>query len=66
MYLGALLMFFGTPLLLGSAMGLGVAAAMTLLIAFRIVGEERVLGDELGGYVEYRRKVRHRLVPFVW
>ena len=66
MYLGAVLMFGGTPLLLGSVVGLGLAAAMTLLLAFRIVGEERLLADELEGYADYRQKVRYRLVPFVW
>jgi protein-S-isoprenylcysteine O-methyltransferase Ste14 len=66
MYLGAVLMFVGTPLLLGSAGGLLLAAAMTLLLAFRITGEERALADELEGYAEYRRKVRYRLLPFIW
>jgi protein-S-isoprenylcysteine O-methyltransferase Ste14 len=66
MYLGALLMFVGTPLLLGSTIGLVVAAAMTLLLAFRVVGEERVLKDALEGYAEYGQKVRYRLLPFVW
>lgn len=66
MYLGAVLMFVGTPLLLGSAAGLLLAAAMTLLLAFRIAGEERALADELEGYAEYRQKVRYRLLPFIW
>jgi protein-S-isoprenylcysteine O-methyltransferase Ste14 len=66
MYLGALLMFAGAPLLLGSAIGLALAAAMTLLLGFRIVGEERMLAAELEGYAEYRRKVHYRLFPGVW
>ena len=66
MYLGAALMFVGTPLLLGSALGLAFGAAMILLLAFRIVGEERVLAGELEGYAEYRRNVRYRLLPLVW
>jgi len=66
MYLGALLMFTGTPLLLGSSLGLVVAGALTLLLAFRIVGEEQTLADELEGYAEYRRTVRYRLLPLVW
>jgi protein-S-isoprenylcysteine O-methyltransferase Ste14 len=66
MYLGALLMFAGTPLLLGSAVGLALAAGMALLLAFRIVGEERVLADELEGYSDYRKRVRFRLLPFIW
>jgi protein-S-isoprenylcysteine O-methyltransferase Ste14 len=66
MYLGILLMFVGTPLLLGSAIGIVVAVSMIVLLAFRILGEERVLADELEGYAEYRQKVRYRLLPFVW
>src|SRR5580700_1092902 len=58
MYLGALLMFAGTPLLLGSAIGLLLAAGVTFLLAFRIVGEERVLADELEGYTGYQNRVR--------
>jgi protein-S-isoprenylcysteine O-methyltransferase Ste14 len=66
MYLGALLLFAGAPVLLGSAWGLLVSGALTLLLAARILGEERMLVQELEGYAEYRRKVRYRLVPFVW
>jgi protein-S-isoprenylcysteine O-methyltransferase Ste14 len=66
MYLGALLMFLGAPMLLGSAIGLAVGAAITLLLVARIVGEERLLLRELDGYAAYQRKVRHRLLPFVW
>jgi protein-S-isoprenylcysteine O-methyltransferase Ste14 len=66
MYLGAALLFVGAPLLLGSTAGLALGGAMTLLLAARIVGEERVLAQELDGYAEYRRKVRYRLLPFLW
>jgi protein-S-isoprenylcysteine O-methyltransferase Ste14 len=66
MYLGAILMFAGAPLLLGSGFGLLVAFAMALLLAVRIVGEEQMLVEELSGYEEYRARVRYRLVPFVW
>jgi protein-S-isoprenylcysteine O-methyltransferase Ste14 len=66
MYLGALLMFVGGPLLLGSLVGLALAALTALLLAARILGEERMLVGELEGYDAYRQKVRYRLVPFVW
>jgi protein-S-isoprenylcysteine O-methyltransferase Ste14 len=66
MYLGATLMFLGVPLLLGSLCGLAVGAALTLLISGRILGEEKLLERELEGYAEYRAKVRHRLLPFIW
>jgi protein-S-isoprenylcysteine O-methyltransferase Ste14 len=66
MYLGACLMFVGAPLLLGSAVGLGLAALATFLMALRIVGEERLLQRELEGYAAYQKAVRYRLIPFVW
>jgi len=66
MYLGAILMFVGAPLLLGSAAGLGVAVALSLVLAFRIRDEERVLAAGLEGYVEYQREVHYRLFPFLW
>jgi protein-S-isoprenylcysteine O-methyltransferase Ste14 len=66
MYLGMVLMFGGAPLLLGSRLGVVVAAAIALLLAVRIVREERLLAGQLEGYDAYRRKVRNRLVPFVW
>jgi protein-S-isoprenylcysteine O-methyltransferase Ste14 len=66
MYLGGMLLFIGAPLLLGSLWGIGVGAALVLLLAGRIVGEERMLTQELEGYAEYKQQVRYRLVPFVW
>ena len=66
MYLGAILMFLGGPLLVGAATALAIGVALSLLLAGRIVGEEKLLAVELPGYDEYRRRVRHRLVPFVW
>jgi protein-S-isoprenylcysteine O-methyltransferase Ste14 len=66
MYLGMVLMFTGAPLLLGSRFGVVIAAAIMLLLAFRITREERLLGEGLDEYKEYRRKVRYRLLPFIW
>src|SRR5262249_60148352 len=40
MYLGALLMFVGAPLLTGAASALLVGAALSILLGVRIVGEE--------------------------
>ncbi len=66
MYLGAILMFIGAALLLGSLGGLLVGAALSVLLAARIVGEEKMLVSELEGYDAYRRSVRYRLFPFIW
>jgi protein-S-isoprenylcysteine O-methyltransferase Ste14 len=66
MYLGAILMFFGAPLLLGSWYGVLAALAMTVLLMARIVGEEKMLTRELEGYRGYALKVRYRLFPGIW
>lgn len=66
MYLGAVLMFFGLPLLLGSYYGILLGFAQSSLFILRILGEEKMLEDELEGYKEYKQKVKYRLIPFVW
>lgn len=66
MYLGAILMFFSAPLLLGSLGGIIVGCALTILLMARIMAEESVLARELGGYNEYLQKVRYRLIPGIW
>ena len=66
MYLGGILMFIGTPLLLGSVYGVLVGLALSLLLMARIVGEEAMLARDLDGYRDYMQKVRYRLFPFLW
>jgi protein-S-isoprenylcysteine O-methyltransferase Ste14 len=66
MYLGASLMFLGAPLLTGAASALIVGLGLTLLLAVRILDEEKLLIVELPGYDDYRRRVRYRLIPFLW
>ena len=66
MYLGAILMFVGGPLVTGARSALVVGAALSLLLAVRIVGEETLLVRELPGYDTYRQRVRYRLIPYVW
>jgi protein-S-isoprenylcysteine O-methyltransferase Ste14 len=66
MYFGALFLIVGTPLALGSWRALLLMPGFLLLLYFRIASEEKVLMRDLAGYAEYQRKVRYRLVPFVW
>lgn len=66
MYAGALLLFLGTPLLLGSWWGLAAAPIMAALLCARAVMEERTLARELEGYAGYAARVRYRLIPMVW
>lgn len=66
MYLGALIMLFGTPLALGSWWGLIVLILYVFGLVTRIRGEEKFLSKNLPGYDEYRQKVRYRLIPLLW
>ncbi len=66
LYAGAVLYFVGSPLLLGSRLGLAMAPLLIAAVAFRAVLEERLLSAELDGYAAYAERVRWRLVPRVW
>lgn len=66
MYLGAILMFIGTPMLLSSKYGVLIGTIISFLLAARIIGEEKMLVEELEGYADYKKKVKYRLIPFVW
>ncbi|WP_319457211.1 MULTISPECIES: isoprenylcysteine carboxylmethyltransferase family protein [unclassified Mycobacterium] len=66
MYVGALIMMFGTPLALDSLWGMIPMALGVPVLAARIVDEEKLLTEQLGGYREYTTHVRSRLIPYVW
>jgi len=66
MYASASLYLLGTPLALGSYWGLVPIAEMLPFLVWRLFDEERFLVKNLPGYAEYRKRVRHRLVPFIW
>ena len=66
MYASALLYLAGTPLALGSYWGLLALAAMLPFLIWRLFDEETLLTGSLPGYADYKKKVRHRLVPGIW
>jgi protein-S-isoprenylcysteine O-methyltransferase Ste14 len=66
MYVGAILVFLGAPLALGSWWGLLLTPIVIGGFAWRLSDEERYLRDNLTGYVQYTRTVRYRLVPYIW
>lgn len=66
MYVGAILVFLGTPLALGSWWGLIFTPLFIGWFAWRLLDEERFLRANLRGYDEYMRAVRYRLAPYVW
>jgi len=66
MYASALLYLVGTTLALGSYWGMVPLMATMPFLIWRLFDEEKFLAESLPGYVEYRKKVRHRLVPGIW
>ena len=66
MYSATVVLFLSMPVVLGSVPALLVFLVYPAIIAKRIRNEEQVLTRELHGYREYKRKVRWRLIPFIW
>jgi len=66
MYTATILLFLAMPLVLGSWVSFALMCVYPIVIVFRIRGEERVLEEGLAGYREYKKKVKWRLVPFIW
>ena len=66
MYGATILLFLSMPLVLGSLPSFVIFLVYPLIIARRIKNEEEVLERELDGYAAYRRKVKYKVIPFIW
>ncbi len=66
MYSATVLLFLSMPLMLGSIYAFLIFLIYPLIIAKRIKGEEAFLERELEGYSEYKKRVKYRLIPYVW
>lgn len=66
LYLGALFYVAATSLILGSWWGLATVSLLASGFAIRIGVEEKALREGLQGYTDYTRRVRWRLIPFIW
>ena len=65
-YLGQILFYLGTPLLLGSWWAFLLGVIMSMAFIYRTAKEDQVLQIELEGYSEYTAQVRKRLIPGIW
>ena len=63
MYLATILLFLSMPLILGS---LVIFLTYPFVISKRIKNEESFLEKELEGYAEYKKKVKYKVIPFIW
>lgn len=66
MYSATVLLFLCMPLILRSGAGFLIFLAYPAIIVRRIRSEEAFLCENLPGYTEYTKKVRWRLIPFIW
>ena len=65
-YLGGILYALSFPLIIGSIYTFIPVGIYVLLMATRTLLEDRTLQRELNGYKEYAKKVRYRLLPWLW
>ena len=66
MYAATIEMFLMIPLILGSWWALLIFAIYPAVIVVRLNDEEELLTKELPGYEEYKKKVKYRILPFIW
>ena len=66
MYMATVLLFLMIPMVLGSWYALIVFAFYPAIIIVRLKDEEALLTRELAGYAAYKKKVKYRLIPFIW
>ena len=66
MYAGAIWLFVGMPLALGSWWSIGPIVLFMPVLLWRLLDEEKILQRDLPGYAAYMHRVRFRLVPLVW
>ena len=66
MYMTTLLLFLSMPLVLGSVISFLIMLLYLPIITKRMRNEEQVLAEGLPGYAEYMKKIKYRVIPFIW
>lgn len=66
MYAVTILLFLTMPLILGSIISFVIFLIYPVIISKRIKNEEAILEKDLKGYSEYKKKVRYKIIPFIW
>ena len=66
MYIVTIVLFLSIPLVLGSIISFIIFLIYPFIMIKRIKNEEIVLEKELRGYKEYKKKVKYRLIPYIW
>lgn len=66
MYFATIFLFLSMPLILNSVITFVIFLVYPFIIAKRIKNEEQVLEKKLTGYSEYKKKVKYKMIPFLW
>lgn len=66
LYTAAIIMFLASPITLGSFYAVIPVLFYIIGIILRIRNEEKVLCNGLEGYTDYLKKVKYRLIPYIW
>lgn len=66
MYSATLFLFISMGFVLGSVFSVAILLFYLPIIALRMKNEEEVLEKELDGYAEYKKRVKYRVIPFIW
>lgn len=66
MYAVTVWLFLSIPVVLGSFWALLCFLPYVIVIAVRIINEEKILEEGLDGYKDYKKRVKYRLFPFIW
>lgn len=66
MYMTTVTMFLSMPLVLGSPISFMIMLGYIPVIAKRIRNEEIVLSEGLDGYKKYMKRVKYKVIPFIW
>ena len=66
MYTATIFLFLSMPLILNSFISFIIFLIYPFIIITRLNNEEEVLEKELKGYKKYKKKVKYKLIPFIW
>ncbi len=66
MYAVTVWLFLSIPVVLGSFWAILCFLPYVIVIAVRIINEEKILEEGLDGYKDYEKRVKYRLLPFIW
>lgn len=66
MYMSTLFLFLSMPLVLGSIISFVIMLFYIPIIHIRIQNEESVLEKGLEGYIEYKQRVKYKVIPYIW